>query len=85
MADPIDNVQWVSARKIRPNHWNPNFVFSPEMKLLEHSILTSKWVFPLVVNTNMLLIDGYHRYILSLESTSRKSRSSCWTSLTKRR
>ena len=72
MADPINNVEWVSARKIRPNHWNPNVVFSPEMKLLEHSILTSGWVFPIVINTNMLLIDGYHRYILSLESEAIK-------------
>jgi ParB-like chromosome segregation protein Spo0J len=74
MSDPIDNVEWIPARKIKPNHWNPNFVFGPEMKLLEESIMRSGWVHPLIVNKNLLLIDGFHRYKLSLESDKIKEK-----------
>lgn len=74
MNDPIDNIKWVSINDIVPNNWNPNFVFGPEMKLLEHSILTNGWLHALLINTNGILIDGFHRFRLSNESKAIKKK-----------
>jgi len=68
MNDPIDNVVWLAAEELNPNFWNPNHVFGPEMKLLELSILTNGWVFPIIINKNKIIIDGYHRHWTSLNS-----------------
>jgi len=72
--DPIDNVKWVPISSIKPNNWNPNFVFGPEMKLLEHAILTDGWLQPLIISTNGILIDGFHRFLLSNESKEIKKK-----------
>ena len=33
-SQPVDNVRWVSAEKVKPNDYNPNSVARVEMKLL---------------------------------------------------
>ncbi len=74
MSDPIDNVTWRPSLTLNANHYNPNVVFSPELKLLEHSILKSGWVFPIVINTNLIIIDGFHRWRLSQDSKEIRER-----------
>lgn len=71
MKQPLDDVRWLRADTLRPNTWNPNFVLSQEMRLLEHSLLTNGWIQPIVINTSLLIIDGFHRWRLSIEETSR--------------
>lgn len=68
MPDPIDKVEWVAATSLRANDWNPNRVFTPELRLLEHNLLTIGWVQPILANTGRLIIDGFHRWRLSQDS-----------------
>lgn len=68
MRDPVDAIEWVHARELDPNHWNPNVVFTKEMQLLERSIIERGWVFPIVCNVNNIIIDGFHRWNLALSS-----------------
>lgn len=32
--EPIDNIEWRDAKSLEANGWNPNVVFTPELKLL---------------------------------------------------
>lgn len=66
--DPIDSVKWIVAKKLRPNDYNPNVVFEPELKLLEANIMAAGWVQPIIANTRFLIIDGFHRYMLATTS-----------------
>jgi hypothetical protein len=62
---PISNVRWVKADDINPNDYNPNIVGVTEMKGLKSSLLNNGWVFPITINPDGFIIDGYHRYYLS--------------------
>lgn len=72
MKHPIDDIIWLESRKLQGNSWNPNVVFTQELNLLEESILTMGWIFPIIVNRNYVIIDGFHRWMLS--TTSQKIR-----------
>jgi len=62
---PISNVQWISVDKLKANDYNPNVVFSPELKLLKFSLLKQGWIQPILVNEEdegqFEIIDGFHR------------------------
>lgn len=66
--EPISNVEWICASKLKANTYNPNVVLNQELKLLEFSILTNGWIQPVMVDQNYEIIDGYHRAFLSKES-----------------
>jgi ParB-like chromosome segregation protein Spo0J len=66
--DPIDNIVWVPSRDLKANHYNPNVVMNQELKLLELSIVENGWIQPILINGNNIIIDGYHRWMLSMES-----------------
>lgn len=68
VTDPIDRIEWRHAEHLRANHWNPNRVFKPEMRLLERSLLAQGWIQPILVNDGGLIIDGFHRWRLSQDS-----------------
>jgi ParB-like chromosome segregation protein Spo0J len=68
MTEPIDNIKWLDARDLISNDYNPNAVFSPELKSLERNLLEIGWVQPVIVSTSNVIIDGFHRTMLSLES-----------------
>ena len=72
MKNPIDNIQWIDAEKLNGNDYNPNVVFSPELKLLETSILKTGWVQPVLGSKDMIIIDGFHRWSLSKDSKKLK-------------
>lgn len=67
MADPIDMIVWKAATDLRANDWNPNRVFTPELRLLKRNLLTIGWVQPILVTPTGLIIDGFHRVSLSLQ------------------
>ena len=73
-ADPINQVQWRLASSLHANSWNPNVVFTPELKLLERSILKCGWIQPIIVNPDGLVIDGFHRWRLSQDSEALQKR-----------
>ncbi len=66
--DPISQVQWVNAHDLNANEYNPNVVLNQELKLLEFSIMKNGWIQPVLVDKNLMIIDGYHRSFLSKNS-----------------
>lgn len=74
MKDPIDNIVWLPSRELNGNSWNPNHVFNQELKLLEQSIIRDGWTQAISVNTNNMIIDGFHRWRLSMDSAVLVSR-----------
>ena len=67
-SDPISNIEWRDASTLIANHYNPNVVFNQELKLLETSIMTNGWIQPILINKKGVIIDGFHRWRLTLES-----------------
>ena len=74
IQDPINSIEWVEAASLKANYWNPNRVHKPELKLLEHSLLSTGWIQPILVNKNGVVIDGFHRWRLSQDSAEVKKR-----------
>lgn len=68
MNDPIDRIQWRSAEDLKANDWNPNRVLKAEWRLLERNLLSLGWVQPLLISPDDQIIDGFHRWRLSLDS-----------------
>lgn len=62
---PVNVIEWVHRDKLHANHWNPNVVPPPELKLLAISILEDGWTQPLVIDDELQIIDGYHRWTVS--------------------
>ena len=62
---PINAVKWVHRDLLKPNNYNPNKVAPPEMELLKISILEDGWTQPIVVNADMEIVDGFHRWTVS--------------------
>ena len=63
--EPISNVKWVKVDELNSNDYNPNIVGANEMKGLKNNILNNGWIFPIVVNKEGIIIDGYHRSFLA--------------------
>lgn len=64
---PCMNVKTVPAYRIVSNDYNPNFVCTPEMNLLIHSIEEDGLTQPIVVFHDKeldkyIVVDGFHRY-----------------------
>lgn len=72
--EPIESIQWIDVDKLNGNDYNPNMVFGPELRLLERNILSLGWVQPIMVNRDMIIIDGFHRWSLSKNSEAIKER-----------
>jgi ParB-like chromosome segregation protein Spo0J len=72
--DPISTIEWRDATELHSNFWNPNRVHKPELRLLEHSLLSTGWIQPVLVNKNGMIIDGFHRWRLSQDSQAVKAR-----------
>jgi ParB-like chromosome segregation protein Spo0J len=64
---PVSKVMWVETEKVYANDYNPNSVAPPEMKLLEHSILSDGFTQPIVVwqtEEGYEVVDGFHRHMV---------------------
>jgi ParB-like chromosome segregation protein Spo0J len=70
--DPINRIEWRLASSLNANDYNPNVVFTPELKLLERSILKTGWVQPILITQDGTIIDGFHRHRLAQDSTKLK-------------
>jgi len=64
---PLDSLKWVDPTTLHANGWNPNRVFGPEFELLKLSILEDGWTQPVVARPDGTIIDGFHRWTLSLK------------------
>jgi ParB-like chromosome segregation protein Spo0J len=72
--DPISHIEWKDANDLIANDYNPNIVFNPELKALEKNILSIGWVQPVITTTEKIIIDGFHRTMLSKESKALKKK-----------
>jgi len=63
--EPIMNIKWIDTKQLDKNNYNPNIVFTPELNLLKKSILDDWWIQPIIINPNNIIIDWFHRYMLS--------------------
>lgn len=62
---PLDNIIWRHRDELVSNNYNPNKVAPPEMELLKISILEDGWTQPIVINPDMTIVDGFHRWTTS--------------------
>lgn len=65
---PISQIEWVDARTLNANDYNPNVVLNAEMQLLALSILKTGWIQPVLITQEGTIIDGFHRSFLSTNS-----------------
>jgi ParB-like chromosome segregation protein Spo0J len=72
--DPIANIEWREASSLNANDYNPNVVFTPELRLLERSILLAGWVQPILITKDGTIIDGFHRARLAQDSPALRKR-----------
>ena len=75
--EPVDCVLWVKSEEVEANDYNPNAVAPPEMKLLEHSIMSDGYTQPIVTWTKegkREVIDGFHRTRVVKESANIRER-----------
>jgi hypothetical protein len=78
--EPISLLQWIHRDELNPNLYNPNKMAPPELELLESSILSDGWLFPICAlpkdvhvegltdnadHSRNTIIDGFHRYLTS--------------------
>lgn len=64
---PLSSLQWIDRNKLKPNDYNPNKVSEENLQLLTQSILTNGWTLPIVVRPNYTIIDGFHRWTVSVK------------------
>lgn len=62
---PLNEIVWIERETLKPNNYNPNKVAPPELKLLKISILEDGWTQPIVVNPDLTIVDGFHRWTVS--------------------
>lgn len=62
---PISNIVWVDVNDLTANHYNPNVCTGLEFDLLKLSLLKQGWIQPLLVNTDNVIIDGFHRWTVA--------------------
>lgn len=76
--EPVDFVKWIKSDCVIANDYNPNKVAPPEMQLLEVSIMNDGYTQPVVTfpksNSEVEVVDGFHRTRVSKESKIVKSR-----------
>jgi ParB-like chromosome segregation protein Spo0J len=61
---PVDYVRWARSEDVKANHYNPNSVAPPEMRLLAHSVSANGYTMPIVTHdgeTGVVVVDGFHR------------------------
>jgi len=68
--EPVSNIQWVDARELKANDYNPNYVMSAELELLAVSLVLTGWIQPVLSwvhpqSGTKEIVDGYHRVWLS--------------------
>jgi ParB-like chromosome segregation protein Spo0J len=66
VKDPINRIEWRDAASLEANGWNPNVVFTPELR--KRSILLTGWTQPILITAAGLIIDGFHRVRLAIDS-----------------
>lgn len=76
--EPCDCVLWIKQDNIQANEYNPNYVATPEMKLLYQSIKSDGYTMPIVTydlkDGCREIVDGFHRNRIGREHADIKCR-----------
>lgn len=59
------SVRLVRRDALNPNNYNPNIVLEDNLELLTRSILVNGWTLPIVATADLVIIDGYHRWLVA--------------------
>lgn len=62
---PLNEIVWRNREELSSNNYNPNKVAPKELKLLKISIQEDGWTQPIVINPDMTIVDGFHRWTVS--------------------
>lgn len=62
---PIENIVWLDPNTLHANDYNPNVVFTKEMRLLEFSMQRQSWIQPILITKDLTIIDGFHRHTIA--------------------
>jgi hypothetical protein len=65
LAVPALSARLVLRDELKPNNYNPNIVLTANLELLQNSILLNGWTLPIVATPDLVIIDGYHRWLVS--------------------
>ena len=65
LFEPLKKLQFIDRDLVKPNDYNPNKVLEKNLKLLEESILSNGFCFPIVIRPDMTIIDGFHRWMVA--------------------
>lgn len=65
LPSPIENIEWRDPNTLTANDYNPNVVFTKEMRLLEFSLNRQGWIQPILINKDGVIIDGFHRHTIA--------------------
>lgn len=63
--NPLETIIWVDPNKLTANDYNPNNVFTNEMRLLEFSMKRQSWIQPILITKDLVIIDGFHRHTIA--------------------
>jgi len=59
--EPIDFVEWVPAKDLKANDWNPNKMADNEVEMLDGSMIKYGMAQAIVSTHDETIIDGWHR------------------------
>ena len=62
---PLSTLRWVNREEIHPNLYNPNKVSRENLELLTQSLFSNGWTQPIVCRPDLIIIDGFHRWLVS--------------------
>lgn len=72
--EPIERIEWRQAGDLCANDYSPNVVLNAELKLLSASILRNGWIQPILISADGVIIDGFHRWWLSVNDKAVRER-----------
>ena len=67
IKQPLSDINWVHRDLLTANDYNPNSMGKLELALLATSITEDGWTQPIVVTRDYVIVDGYHRWTVSLQ------------------
>lgn len=65
LRSPLERIIWLSPDELTANDYNPNHVLPEEMALLEYSMEKHGWIQPIIISSDNVIIDGFHRWTIS--------------------
>lgn len=63
--NPIERIEWRDPNTLTGNSYNPNFVMTKELRLLERNMKKFSWIQPILITEDGTIIDGFHRHLIA--------------------